>query len=229
MSSVRPGAETLLIGHIPRNLPLLINYKPERASGICWSVPALIHFHLIITVRGENLKVLLRMPLKSVRPIRVHSKKSRPGLGCVPFRPVMSLTILWVLTEQNPIFFFFSLQFIIPCIWGTGIRSGALKPDAAATTDMSFNIVGKGNYFHKIYLVNVSGQFCRTSHRYLKRGRTSVFRSISAYEKKELNSFTWSSVILQSVHLLNGLLQVSGHGNTDKLCNSGTKFQMLQT
>lgn len=33
------GAVTLLIGHIPRNLPLLINYKPERGQveyvGLC--------------------------------------------------------------------------------------------------------------------------------------------------------------------------------------------------
>lgn len=153
---------------------------------MCWSVPALIHFHLIITVTGENLQVLLRTPLKSVRRIRVHSKKSCPGLGCVPFRSVMSLTILWVLTEQNPIIFFSILQFIIPCICGTGIRSGALMSDTAATTDT--RIVGKGNYFHKIYIVNLSGQFCRTSRRYLKRGRMSVFRSISAYEKKDQTS-----------------------------------------
>lgn len=94
---------TLLIGHIPRNLPLPINYKPERASGICWCVPALIHFHLIITVTGENVQVLLR----TASEISAAYHRVRPGLGCALFRSVMSLTILWVLTEQNPIFFFF--------------------------------------------------------------------------------------------------------------------------
>lgn len=200
---MRPGVVTLLIGHIPRNLPLPINYKPERASGICWSVPALIHFHLIITVTGENLQVLLRTASEiSVAYHRVHSLKSRPGLRCVPFRSVMSLTILWVLTEQNPINFFPILQFIIPCIWRTGIRSGASKPDTAATTDTCFHIVGKGNYFHKIYFVNLSGQFCWTFCKYLMSSRTNVFWSIPEYEKNGPNSsFTWFPPLYYSQYI----------------------------